>query len=76
MSRFHVTYMDTDGAGCVRYFQTQNEMQRFVEKLRREATIYRDGQQIGSVERTDTADDRRIKWLWSFENEEDVLNAS
>jgi len=66
-ARFSVLYMDKKGAGCSRVFFSEEALLRFIARLRTEARIYRDDVHIGDVFRSDGADDRRIKWMWSIE---------
>jgi len=66
--RLKVTWMDRRGAGCVRYFDTEVDLERFVHRLHCEATIFRGDREIGSVYRASgEVADKRVKWLWSFE---------
>lgn len=64
-----VFYMDRKGAGCMRTFVKEGELERFVSTLRREADITLDGKKIGEVYRLDESHDEwpRRKWGWSFE---------
>lgn len=65
-----VIYTDRRGASCIRRFGDEIELERFVRKLRAEATIrvVETGERIGCVERNDLhTDDRRIKWLWHYD---------
>ena len=61
-----VVYQDKKGAGCMRSFVTEADLERFISMLRRPARILRDGQQIGEVWDGD-CDDKRVRWLWAFE---------
>jgi hypothetical protein len=62
-----VHYESPNRAHITRYFFTEERLEAFVSCLRRNAIIKLDGRKIGEVFRSDGADDRRIKWLWSFE---------
>lgn len=66
-----VVYQNAKGRGYVRSVYSEFHLREMLEQLRTEAKVQlvKDGKTeiIGGVERTDAADDRRIKWQWWFD---------
>lgn len=73
MMRFFATvsWVDRRGASCSRSFSDCRDLGRFLDQLRREATIRNYlGEKIGAVEfAPDLHDDRRRKWVWYYDGE-------
>ena len=67
-----VVYMDSKGAGCMRGFSNEALLDKFLDRLRRDADIKNhQGESIGQVW-SDSHSGGRGKWRWIYDQDKAV----